>query len=88
MTKHARVSLIAGAKAAAQEAEKLPPQAATMTEDYTSSTIHLPKALLRKLRDAANARADRIGGRPSVSAVVVDILLRHADEIDAEISKD
>ena len=57
----------------------------------TTSTIHLPVELLGALRAAANRRADRKmrddprgrGGRPSVSEIVVELLLRHRDELDA-----
>jgi hypothetical protein len=48
-----------------------------------TSTIHMPKALLRRLRLAAMARSEVQGGRPSVSAIVVELLERHGDEIDA-----
>lgn len=57
----------------------------------TTSTIHLPVELLGALRAAANRRADRKmrddargrGGRPSVSEIVVELLTRHRDELDA-----
>lgn len=57
----------------------------------TTSTIHLPVELLGALRAAANRRADRKmrddprgrGGRPSVSEIVVELLMRHRDELDA-----
>ena len=48
------------------------------------TSIHIPRDLLRLLRIAAAIRADRQGGRPSVSAVIVDVLERHRDEIEAE----
>ena len=47
------------------------------------TSAHLPRELLRLLRIAAAERADRHGGRPSVSAVIVDVLQRHRDEIQA-----
>lgn len=56
----------------------------------TTSTIHLPVELLGALRAAANRRADRKmrddprgrGGRPSVSEIAVELLMRHRDELD------
>lgn len=56
----------------------------------TTSTIHLPVELLGALRAAANRRADRKmrddprgrGGRPSVSEIVVEMLMRHREELD------
>lgn len=87
-TKPHRVSLMSSVKAAAQEADKLPadsPYEAMALEDRTTTSIHMPKKLLHQLRDAANARAAWNGkGRPSVSAIVVDLLMRHLDEIEAE----
>lgn len=56
----------------------------------TTSTIHLPAALLNDLRRAAARRSlRRISGhiddgkctRPSVSEIVVEFLTRHLDEI-------
>jgi hypothetical protein len=57
----------------------------------TTSTIHLPVDLLDALRSAAlrrashKARADTHGrgGRPSVSEIVVELLERHREELDA-----
>jgi hypothetical protein len=57
----------------------------------TTSTIHLPVELLGALRAAANRRADRKmrdnprgrGGRPSVSEIVVELLIRHRDELES-----
>ena len=60
---------------------------ATPPESMRITSIHLPRELLRLLRIAAAERADRHGGRPSVSAVVVDVLERHRDEIEAELLK-
>jgi hypothetical protein len=86
------------AEAAAQAHEMLRRQSpATTTAEMvtpenamTTSTIHLPVELLVALRAAANRRADRKmredprgrGGRPSVSEIVVELLMRHRDELD------
>ena len=58
----------------------------------TTSTIHIPAELLNALRAAANRRSmrritgrldDRKNTRPSVSEIVVEMLIRHRDELDA-----
>lgn len=58
----------------------------------TTSTIHMPAELLNALRSAANRRSmrrisgqlqDGRGTRPSVSEMVVELLTRHRDELDA-----
>ena len=46
--------------------------------------MHLPIDLLTLLRMAAIKRAERHGGRPSVSDVIRDVLERHRDEIERE----
>jgi hypothetical protein len=57
----------------------------------TTSTIHMPAELLNALRSAANRRSmrritgrleDRKNTRPSVSEIVVEMLIRHRDELD------
>lgn len=86
------------AKAAARAQEMLRRQSPTTAAAeivapevaMTTSTIHLPVELLVALRAAANRRADRKmrdnprgrGGRPSVSEIVVELLMRHQDELD------
>ncbi len=48
------------------------------------TSIHIPKAMLTLLRIAAIKRAERDGGRPSVSNVIRDLLERHRREIEKE----
>ena len=71
------------------KATETPATAATPPADIDMrvTSIHIPRSLLRLLRMAAADRADRQGGRPSVSAVIVDVLERHRDEIEAELLK-
>jgi hypothetical protein len=57
----------------------------TDRSDMVTSAMHLPKATLQLLRKAAVARAGLRGGRPSVSAVIVDLVERHRDELEKEI---
>ena len=51
---------------------------------HVQCSINIPKSLHRKLRLAAVSRAEAHGGRPSVSALIVDYLTRHEDEIFKE----
>ena len=64
---------------AAKAAAKVAPQA----EPMATTSIHMPRSLLRELRMAAVDRADQEGGRPNVSALVVELLQRHRGEIGA-----
>ncbi len=57
-----------------------------------TSTIHIPAELLNALRAAANRRSmrritgkldDKKNTRPSVSEIVVEMLIRHRAELDA-----
>jgi hypothetical protein len=53
--------------------------------DMATSAMHVPKATLQLLRQVAVARAGRQGGRPSVSAVIVDLVERHRAELQKEL---
>jgi len=72
------------------QAEDTPPATTSTTRRTTASagmaitSVHLPRELLRLLRLASIDRADRHGGRPSVSDVIRDVLERHRDEIEDE----
>lgn len=79
------------AEAAAIAARMNPaPSKTKPDEPMTTTTIHLPVALLRALRNAAERRsAGRMeadpkgrGGRPSVSEVVVELLTKHRSELE------
>ena len=70
-------------KPADRRAKKSSKAPATAADDMRVTSIHIPRDLLSVLRIAAVNRADRAGGRPSVSAVVVDVLRRHQAEIEA-----
>ena len=83
-------SLVESMKAAADvvEAEVTRPAAATRAPvpegQMTTTAIHVPKATLSLLRRVAVARADDAGGRPSVSAVLVDLVERARKELEQE----
>ena len=52
--------------------------------EMVTTAVHIPKTTLSLLRRVAVARADRLGGRPSVSAVLVDLAERARAELEAE----
>ena len=76
-----RASLVGNMQVVPKTAEA--DAAAPPPDSMRVTSIHLPRELLRLLRIAAAERADRHGGRPSVSAVIVDVLERHRAEIEA-----
>ncbi len=55
------------------------------SKDMTTTAIHIPRDVHDMLRRVAVERAVRNqGGRPSVSAVLTDLVRRHWDELEAE----
>jgi hypothetical protein len=50
-----------------------------VTEKMATTTINLPMDLLSELRIVAIERAAEHGGRPSVSALVVDVMWRYLE---------
>ena len=65
--------------------KRKPPAAPpTDTSADVITSIHIPKSMLTLLRIAAIKRAEREGGRPSVSNVIRDLLERHRREIEKE----
>jgi hypothetical protein len=55
--------------------------------DYVATAIHIPKEMLNMLRLVAAYRANREGGRASVSNVIVQIIEGHRQELEAEIKR-
>ena len=56
-------------------------------KDTITTAIHIPKDVHDLLRRVAVERAVRVGGRPSVSAVLTDLVHRHWDELTAEAAR-
>jgi hypothetical protein len=48
------------------------------------TTMHMPKRTLALLRMVAIKRAIRHGGRPSVSAIVTELVERHRKDLEKE----
>ena len=88
-----RGSLIGSMKAAVDvvEAEAATsaviPRTALPAGEMTTTAIHIPKATLSLLRRVAVSRADNQGGRPSVSAVLADLVERARAELEAEAAR-
>ena len=51
-----------------------------------TTAVHIPKATLSLLRRVAVARADKHGGRPSVSGVLVDLAERARIELGGPVA--
>lgn len=82
-------SLIGSMKAAADQVQAETGQGAAPLHpggEMMTTAVHIPKATLSLLRRVAVARADRHGGRPSVSAVLVDLVERNKMELERETS--
>ena len=52
--------------------------------EMVTTAVHIPKATLSLLRRVAVARADKHGGRRSVSGVLVDLAERARAELEGE----
>lgn len=74
------------ALAAQARAKQTATPATLERREYLSTAIHLPKDLWVLLRNAAFRRAMKRGGRPSVSALLVDLIERHRAELEKEAS--
>ena len=79
-------SLIGSMKAAADQVvpEKGRGLAERPAGPTVTTAIHVPKATLTLLRRVSIARADHAGGRPSVSAVLTDLVERSRAELERE----
>ena len=56
-----------------------------LTDAGATTAIHIPKADLVLLRRVSVERANRIGGRPSVSNVLRDMIDLHRADLEAEV---
>jgi len=71
-----------GAQQTKELRSKRPPVADE--DDYVTSAIHVRKWVLALLRHVAVTRANKHGGRPSVSALITDLVERHREELERE----
>jgi thiamine monophosphate kinase len=83
-----RSDALAIAAAAGAEAAKVPAPststAAVWSADMVTTAVHIPKDMHDLLRRVAYKRALASGGRPSASAILVELVLRHRDELERE----
>ena len=56
-----------------------------VTDEYAPSAVNLRRSDWKFLRRVAEARADRAGGRPSVSKVIESLIDAHRKKLQAEI---
>jgi hypothetical protein len=75
------------APALAGEAAAAPKRDRTLTDANATTAIHIPRADLALLRRVAVERANRDGGRPSVSDVIRELVERHRAELEAETGR-
>ena len=71
-------------KMGAQQTKELQSKRAPVGDEYVTSAIHVPKWVLALLRHVAVSRANRLGGRPSVSALITELVERHREELEQE----
>ena len=62
------------------------PARRTASDEMTTTAIHVPKATLALLRRVAVERANLHGGRPSVSAVLADLVERNRADLEREVT--
>ena len=83
MAKRARLAATENMRAPKPKAGEKP-ESQKDQGDMKMTTIHIESELLTLLRMAAVKRAERVGGRPSVSDVVRDLLTKYRSDIEAE----
>lgn len=84
-----RGSLIGSMKAVADQVAAEPvstaPAGAVDRHEMVTTAIHVPKRTLSLLRRVSVARADRVGGRPSVSAVLSELVEEARQRLEQEL---
>jgi hypothetical protein len=75
----------AASKVAAEASPPSPPAPIGASEDMTTTAIHIPRRTLSLLRRVAVARADREGGRPSVSGVLAGLVEEAWAKLESEL---
>ena len=93
-------SLIAGMAAAKAQAQAEPLEPVKVADDVIlrptvnragdamiTTAVHIPRDVHILLRRVAVERANEQGGRPSVSAVLTELVRRHWDELAGEAGR-
>lgn len=82
-------SLIGSMKAVADQVAAEPAGRASTGRvdmgEMVTTAIHVPKRTLSLLRRVSIARADRLGGRPSVSAVLSELVEAAREHLEREL---
>jgi hypothetical protein len=68
------------------KAKKTSDQKQDMPLEWSTTAIHLPKTTLNLLKLAAFHRAQKHGGRMSVSKLVTEIIESHRKELEQNIA--
>jgi hypothetical protein len=96
-----RPTLVAGMKAAADRVAAAPPppmpaelvapakpaRSRELTDGGATTAVHLPREDLALLRRVSVERANRQGGRPSVSNILRELIEQHRAELEAEAER-
>jgi len=84
-----RTSLVAMRRLAEKAADEASTQrnAALPGKETVTTAIHLPKRTLALLRRVAVERANQRGGRPSVSALITDLVEELRPTLQSEIDQ-
>jgi hypothetical protein len=94
-----RVSMVQSMKDAAERVAAIPPLPAELvapakparsrelTDAATTTAVHLPREDLALLRRVSIERANRQGGRPSVSNILRELIEQHRAELEAEAER-
>lgn len=69
----------------APRARKVPAAAGEPRERHVTTAIHVPKRTLDLLVEVAGKRKIRLGGRASVSAVIVSVIEAQREALEQEI---
>ena len=67
---------------------KLPLSPATDRADSLTTAIHIPRSTWKLLRKVAFMRAEKNGGRPSVSSLITSLVEENRRKMEKEITKD
>jgi hypothetical protein len=71
-------------KIGAEQRKELESSRPPVADDMVTTAIHVSKRVLALLRNAAVGRANRVGGRPSVSALATELVEKHRKDLEAE----
>ena len=71
-------------KIGAQQRKELESKRPPVADDMVTTTINIPKRVLGLLRKAAVGRAKKLGGKPSVSAIITELVERNSRDLGTD----